>query len=306
MHAHKHINLGILLAFSAAVIFGTHPNTTRLAFTDGANASFAFILASIIRALITALCAFSKRVKLFPTHKTIKQSMVGGFVQALSSAIIVLSFTYIPGPVAIIILFSHTLMLLLFMAWKKEIALTKITLMSTILALFGLCLVVNLFSLSTSTLSPIGLILAFISAVLVAFRAYTYQLQLVGRPSSAVAAETMLFAAIFSLFIMFFQKPVMPEHWQGFAAICSAGLALGIGTVLMFWGISLMGTFQWSLFLKAEPIFTAIFAYVILNETLSISQYFGMAIVIASLISYQIGTHRKNRKKSIHPTTQLK
>jgi drug/metabolite transporter (DMT)-like permease len=56
----------------------------------------------------------------------------------------------------------------------------------------------------------------------------------------------------------------------------------------MFFGLALIGSFRWSLFSKVEPIFTSLFAVWFIHEHLSPHQYFGIAIVIGSLITFSL------------------
>jgi drug/metabolite transporter (DMT)-like permease len=56
----------------------------------------------------------------------------------------------------------------------------------------------------------------------------------------------------------------------------------------MLYGVSFIGAFRWSLFARSEPLFTSLFAALILGETLASSQYAGMLVVIGSLVLYQL------------------
>jgi drug/metabolite transporter (DMT)-like permease len=65
----------------------------------------------------------------------------------------------------------------------------------------------------------------------------------------------------------------------------------------MFYGIALVGAFQFSLMVKLEPVFTALFSWVVLSEVLNFSQYFGMLLVVGSLIAYQYYEAKNATKK---------
>jgi drug/metabolite transporter (DMT)-like permease len=66
-----------------------------------------------------------------------------------------------------------------------------------------------------------------------------------------------------------------------------AALSLASATIVMFYAIRLLGSFQYSLMVKAEPVFTALLSALLAGEILTVSQYLGMALVIVSLIGYQ-------------------
>jgi len=83
---------------------------------------------------------------------------------------------------------------------------------------------------------------------------------------------------------LFFQMPRLPATLTGDAYVLLSCLSFTFGTFFMFWGISLLGSFQYSLMCKIEPIFTSIFSVLLLNEVLSAHQYGGIALVLASLL----------------------
>lgn len=76
-----------------------------------------------------------------------------------------------------------------------------------------------------------------------------------------------------------------------FTGMAEASLALA--SLAMFYGIRALGAFKYSLFLKLEPVFNALFSVAFLHEILKGSQYAGMAVVIGTLALYQYMEHRR-------------
>ena len=76
-----------------------------------------------------------------------------------------------------------------------------------------------------------------------------------------------------------------------------ASLSLAVANLAMFYGIALLGSFRWGLLLKLEPVFTALFSFLLLGEILKPLQYAGMAVVLGSLAAYQITSHRSHSKQ---------
>lgn len=56
----------------------------------------------------------------------------------------------------------------------------------------------------------------------------------------------------------------------------------------MFYAIAVSGAFRFSLTIKLEPAFTALFALAISGELLNPHQYLGIALVVGSLIAFQL------------------
>lgn len=283
--------IGIIVALLTSVIYGIYPAATRAAYADGANVVFILLLTMLIRAIMmTSFCCL-KRQPIFDSKKYTKKALLAGFCQAVSVIGVLGGVAFLPGPVVLIILFSHTLMLLFFMAYRKEVRLNYMTFGATLLALVGLALVLNVWETKTDA-NLIGIALAFMAAIATACRIYLFGQQMDVRSPAVVGAETFIVAFGFLLLLLFWRLPVAPETLAGYGWALLASLSLGIASFGTFYGIALLGSFRLSLFAKSEPIFTTLFSIWFLGEGLSLIQYAGMAVVIGSLVTYQIVSHK--------------
>jgi len=278
---------GYLLTCFAAISFGLYPATSRLAYAEGANQTFLIILTTFFRAAFLFSAALRKRYPVSAIFSDIGSSFFSGFLQAVSIIGIFGSLQYIPGPVMITIIFTHTLMLLLLMHWTGEAPLTKLATISAVIALLGITMVVDVYS-DLSNLNFFGLSLAFVAAVATASRAYTFGKLVKIIPHEIVGTRVFSCAALFVLFIVFIQLPHFPTSTKGFFCAALSCFSLGFGTAATFSALSLLGSFRVSLTLKLEPLCTCFYSWVILNELLSPIQYVGIALVLASLLIYQL------------------
>ncbi len=287
---------GIPLAVITAVIFGIFPPANRAVYADGGNAAFMVLAATLMRGICLALfCALTGN-KLFQTRENNRKALIGGFFQIAAVVFLYASFVYIPGPLAIIILFTHTLMQLLFMAWRGEIRLDVATVATTLIALVGLTFVLNVWD-TNDRADPLGVGLAFAAALCTVARFYIYHHLTRATHPIVIGAESFLVAIGFALLIPFV-APVHPPHsLNGWGWVTLACVSTTLGTFGMFYGISLLGSFRYSLYLKVEPIFTALFSTWFLGEILKIQQYGGIFLTIASLIAYQI--YERSRLKRV-------
>jgi drug/metabolite transporter (DMT)-like permease len=289
------ITFGLMLTFATALAYGAWPSAMRAVYADGGNASFVILLATILRALPLLITCLIQRRPLFQTKQDRRNALTGGFFQSISSSSALAAVLFLPGPLAVVIMFSHTLMLLFYMIWRKEAKAEASTLVTTTAALLGLCLVLDLFhKQSSATMS--GIALAFISAIAVASRLYVYGHQTKTRPPAVVGAENFLVALAFMPLILFYQIPSAPHSLAGWGWMALGSLSLALGTLGQFYAISLLGSFRYSLFMKMEPLFATIFAALLIGEYLKLSQYLGIVMVTGSLALYQFMEHRKRRK----------
>jgi drug/metabolite transporter (DMT)-like permease len=290
-------SLGIFIAIAAAIIHGCWPIATRAVYADGGNATFMIIASTFARALSLCLFCFLLRKPIFQTRRDIKLAATGGFFQTLSIICLFGSLLYLPGPVAIIVLYTHTLMLLFFMAWRREIKLNALIVLTTLAALIGLSFAVDIWH--PQKISLIGLCLALISAIATMSRLYVYGHQTQTRDPAIIGAETFLFTALFALPVVLFSAPHLPATFGGIGWAILGCAVLAIGTFGMFYGIAFIGSFQYSLISKLEPLFTALFSAVLIHEVLHSSQYVGMALLMSSLVLYQYGAGKKQGKAAL-------
>ncbi|HEU5047168.1 MAG TPA: DMT family transporter [Rickettsiales bacterium] len=284
--------LGVIVALTTAIIFGAHTPAERAVYAEGGNVALVMIATTFARAFVLVLYCLVRGRKLFARREDVIQAFWGGLCQAISVFALFCALVYLPAPVVIIICFTHTLMLLFFMAWRKEVALDTPTVLVTLSTLAGLVFVLDI-THQDAPGSWLGIGLAFLSAAMAAARLYLYGHQMKERSPAVVGAENFIFALLFAtLSLAFMPAPHLPSM-LGTAWLGVACLALAFGTFCMFYGISLLGAFRYSLFAKTEPIFTAFYSLIFLHEVLKPQQYIGIAVVVGSLTLYMLRKEQK-------------
>ncbi|MGE3769814.1 MAG: DMT family transporter [Bdellovibrionales bacterium] len=284
---------GLLFALTTAIAFGFYPPAARGAYAFGANAVLLIIATVWARALAMLLLCFVGRKNIWPQPYEWRSVLYGGAMQALSITTIYFSLLFIPGPVMIIIVFSHTLMLLGLLVWKKEMALSWYALAFSILAIIGLSFAVGVWE-TDADISLVGIALAFTGALFVTGRMYVYGNQLKQADPAVVGAQAFLVAGVLSLLLCFYEMPVLPSA-EGMDSVYLACLVSALGTCGTFYGIAKLGSFNFSMIMKMEPIFTSLASVWLINEILTGSQYAGMALVLGSLVAYQFFEQRMKR-----------
>jgi len=284
--------LGILLAIASAVIMGVHAPAERGVFADGGNVALVMVVTTWARALVLALFCCVTRKALYQSREDTKQAFIGGAFQTLSIFCTFSALYYLPAPLVIIIIYSHALMLLFFMAWRREIKLDVTTVLTTISALGGLSFVLDLWHPQSSA-NWLGIGLSFMAALATVSRVYVYGHQTKTRNPAVVGAENFLVAAPLASLIVLVSPLQMPASTVGYMWLGLASVVLALGSFCIFYGISLIGAFRNSLFMKIEPVFTCLFSVWFLNEVLKPQQYLGIAVVVGSLVIYQISEQRR-------------
>ena len=104
--------LGIVITLATAVVFGFWPPAVRGIYAEGGNVVFALLATTWVRALTLGGFCLLRRQKLFQNRYALHQALLGGFSQVVTLVTVYIALEYIAGPLMIIILFSHTTMLL--------------------------------------------------------------------------------------------------------------------------------------------------------------------------------------------------
>lgn len=294
--------LGFLITLATAVAYGVWPSAMRAVYADGGNASFVVIIATIVRAIPLFVTCLAQRTPIFQTRQDTQSAVIGGFFQAISSSMALAAVFFLPGPLVVVIMFTHTLMLLVYMMWRGEIKPDLTTLLTTMSALIGLCFVLDLFHKQSST-NLIGMGMAFVCAVAIASRLYVYGHQMKTRLPAVVGSENFLIAAALMPLALFYQAPHPPATLEGYGWMALGCTSLALGTFGQFYAIQLLGSFRYSLFLKLEPMFATIFAAILIGDILKPLQYMGIVMVMGSLALYQIFDHRRRKATEILTNT---
>jgi len=283
---------GFVLAVAAAAAMGLYPPCTRAAYADGANAVFIIIGSLFFRAISMASYCHYKRLKLFEPGRGRKEIIWGGFFQAVTMAGLFIAMIHMQGALVIIIFYIFPLLFWLLLVCRGETRFSALTVLWIVIALGGLSLVVDVWN-RQATIDWLGVGLSLLAAVATVCRTYIYGRQLETKSPFVVGAENFLVAAVVSLLVLLWKFPVLPTTVGGYAWAGLGFLGSIVGSFGMFYGMMIIGPFKWSLFGKMEPVFVALFSALFLGEYLTTSQYIGMALVLGSLVAYQLTTRPK-------------
>jgi drug/metabolite transporter (DMT)-like permease len=189
--------------------------------------------------------------------------------------------------VSTIILFTYPLMLYVLLVLKGKESLNHFVIVSIIATIIGLGLVVNI-NTDFMSLQFIGILFAFIAALSTTSRVYVFGNILQSRDAPTIGAESYLFTLIFCGALLFYEIPIAPETFNGWFWAFLSALTSTIGGFAILYSIQMIGSFRFSFISKLEPVFSALIAALLIGEVLSLTQYLGIGIVIASLIFYQM------------------
>lgn len=281
-------NLAAILLVLSAVCYGLYPSFAKLTYIYNGTISTLIVVSIFCRSLILliSLKFFQKDIekRLF---KIDKLTLIASTMQALTMGGIFLALKFVSPGVMITIVFTHTTLILFYKILKKDICLSTITVSTTLSALFGISLIVNLYN-GFENVNLIGIGLSFLGAICTATRFIIFEKLSKKYSSLEVGFKVMTIAGIISLLSFTYE----PFSTNGIWYIILSGITLGIGTFFTFYAFSLVNAFKISLLLKLEPAFTILYSYLLLNDKLLSVQYLGIAIVLLSILLNEVYSRR--------------
>ena len=264
----------------------------KLAYQGGISSSCVIAATTAARALAFIIFCNFRNLSFMPQKGEWQDTISGGFYQALSVTCLIAALKYLPGPVVITIYFSYTIVLLFFLAWKKEVELTRTAIATTLLASVGISFVVDVWS-STNSLNTFGLILAIGAALSRLGRIYNFGQQVKVLDPMVVGGRAFGTAFLFILPLFYFDPLKFTADSTAVTGLAVCCLSLAIGSFGTFYSLKFLGSFQYSLTVKLEPIFTSLFSLYFVNDILTSTQYFGIFLVVTCLIWYQLYEARR-------------
>ncbi|MCZ4693208.1 DMT family transporter [Ancylomarina euxinus] len=173
----------------------------------------------------------------------------------------------------------------------------KMNILGIVISIIGVTIIIFNKSLSL-VVSPIGLICLFIAVgAAVGYSVVLKKLATKYNPITLVTYQN-------SLGLLYFLPLFLILDWQHFIKavptqeVLTALLLLAVfGSTLAFicftYGLNHLGITKSNIFINVIPVFTAIFAYFVIDEILSFQKIVGMMIVIGGLFLSQIEFKRK-------------
>jgi drug/metabolite transporter (DMT)-like permease len=277
--------VGVLLVLASTAAFAFGPVGARVAFEDGSNTLTVVALRGVVAAVLMSLLIGLRREG-FAMGRAAWQWCLGcGLLQAVVVYGFIGSVASIPVSVAVLVFFTHPILVALFAHWFGSERLTLRKGLLAVLVLVGLALALGA---EASTLDPYGLGLAVLAS-----GAMVGMILCVGRAQQlatstqvnlyATAASTVAFAAMATVVSGW----AMPASATGWVGIAGAGAGIGIGLLALFAAFHYLSAVRATMLSSIEPLVTIALAAVVLGERLAPIQWVGATLVVGSLALFE-------------------
>lgn len=297
--------LGVLLAFSASVMFSTKAVFVKLAYQYDIDAVSLLLLRMIFSLPFYLGIAFyaSRKVSIYkPTRKDYLQILFLGLMgYYLASLLDFFGLQYITASLERLILFAYpTFVVLIGVFYFKE-KITRPQIIALILAYIGILII---FIGNVDITSQRNLITGI---VLIFFCALTFAIYIVGSGQLLPKLGTWRFtsyALIVSSVAVILHYLIINQGLGEFnypgqvyiIAILMAIVSTVIPTLLVSEGIRLIGSSNVAIIASVGPISTIVMAYFFLGERLSFVQMFGGILVLSGVVFVSV-VRKRNKER---------
>jgi drug/metabolite transporter (DMT)-like permease len=282
----RHQLLGAALVVLSTAAIAIVPSFARLAYDGGSDTLTVIAGRSIMTAVVCFLVTAMLRRPLHIPHRSLAISLGLGLLYAVHLYGLLGAVTYLPVNMAILIYFLHPLMIGVAAMFVGRETASPLRLGALVAAVVGLALAVGF---SLGSLSPLGVALASLAAVLAAVIITSSAVAMRDSDSLAVTSYMMLSAAFCLSVLCLAQShvklPATAEGWLGFGGVA---LSHTIGTLTFFGAIPLLGAVRAAMITNLEPVLGILFAMLILGERMSPVRGTGIALVIASIFAMEM------------------
>lgn len=101
-------------------------------------------------------------------------------------------------------------------------------------------------------------------------------------------------SVIMAVFIIGGAELEWPTTSQGLTALIVATVTYAVATTLLFLAIHLIGPVRFAVIDNTAPLWAMAFAFLFLGETLTLTQMFGVSLVLAAVITFQATSSRRD------------
>ncbi|MEO1109893.1 MAG: DMT family transporter [Pseudomonadota bacterium] len=282
---------GIGLVLLAAIFIALTPSMAKLAYQADANTLAVVTCRCVSAALGIGAYMMVTGRKLAFVFRDYPLGPLTGTAQAFGSLGLLLAVAYIDAGLAFLIVFFHPFLVAIVEHNRGNTELRPIHVILIGCALSGLALAVTA-GLGVSNYFGVG------AAVLgaIATTVMVVSMSDASKKTNVLSASfSMMFwasiyyvaASVIGPPLGFLDAMIWPNTTTGWLGMAGTGLSFTIGYLLFFAGAKTIGITRASVLSIIEPVLALVFAMILLGEWITLFQWFGVALVVGSLLVFE-------------------
>ncbi len=294
--------LGSLAAFVSAASFALNLVLARVVYDTGGNIHALNLVRPLFFLLAVGLVlVLARKAPVLPVRRRWASLLVGLLLTAELYAILG-AIQFMPVSVAVLVNYCYPLLIALATwtlgrglagqdrpSWPKALCLFT--------AFGGLALVLVA---PGEAPAPLGLLLAFVSALVMATMLIASERTMAGQDRLVVMFHLL---CVTSAVVIVLSLTLVEPHWPagtfGWLAFAGSTICFVLATFFLFTAVDLIGPLRTAVIDNSSPIWVILFAALLLGEVLSGRQLLGAGLVVAAVLALQL----LQRPRPAKPTT---
>lgn len=276
---------GIVLVLVSAAAFALSPVAAKFAYAAGAGTLTVVTLRAAIGAAVLAPLLLAQRRALLLRGEALRLGLIAGVASSLVSYGFIGAVAYIPVSLAMLIFFTHPLLVAGLWHWQGKERLAPAQLGFGLMVLSGLGLALGT---AFAGLDPRGLALAALAS-----GAVTWMIVLSARARLLASSAEVNFcvavasAVLCGLVTTSLGAWVFPAGLAGWLGVLGAGLGVTVGLLGFLAAFRFMSPVRATMLSNVEPLFGILLAMLLLGEVLTGWQWVGVGLVLAGLVLFE-------------------
>lgn len=278
--------IGILLVLLSAAAVALSPTAAKLALDAGSNTLTVVAARGAIGVVLMGALIAGTGQGVRMGRPALLRCLAAGFFYAVTSYGFLGSVAYIPVSLAVLIFFTHPLLVAALAGAQGGERLTPRKLALALVALAGLALAL---APEFVALDPVGVGLAALAAVAACGMILLTARAQEGATSNQVnLVMTGVTAAVFGAITTASGAWSFPSGAVGWLGLVATGVSVTVGLLAFFAAFRHIGPVRATMLSNVEPLLSVLVAVAVLGERLGPWQWGGVALVVAALVLFEV------------------
>lgn len=278
---------------------GANHVAARFAFAHGVDVTTAIAFRSSVTAAVVGLILWQAKVPFTLSSKHPRALLAVGFLIAIQSYCLYSAVARIPVALALLGFNTYPLWIALWARVIYKHQPERVVLRAMPIMLMGLALALDVLGASSGLGAQAqwaemgeGVFFALAAAALFAIAMVLTQHEAGDLDGRLRTFSTMVCVAILAWWVIAAQTGLhLPDAMEGWWGLCMLSFFYGTGFTIMFTVLPRLGVVGNSAIMNVEPVFALILAWILLNQSIAVTQVIG-ALVVVSTVMY-LGFRKK-------------
>lgn len=277
--------VGISLVVVSAILTAVVPTAAKLAYDAGTTTLTVLSARGLIAVAVLSLAMLVTGQSFAIGRKALLACFLAGVAYLFMAYGYIGSVAYIPVSLAVLIYFTHPLLMALIAHLRSTERLNGRKISLVIAIMLGLALALGP---ELAVLDPLGIALAGLASVAVCgLIFYAVEAQKGASSIQVMVYSGLVTSVVFSALTIGFEAWSLPQSALGWVGLISAGLGSAVGLLTFFAAFRHISPVRATMISNLEPLLGVLIAVAVLGERLASWQWLGVIVAVVGLVLFE-------------------